>query len=48
MRAHIIDAMNILANVHVKVKLEWLEERLKALQGQASIAKSIKEMKKSL
>ena len=31
-----LDAMNLLANVHCRAELEWLEERLKLLQAQAS------------
>ncbi len=42
-----LDAMNLLANVHVRAELERLEERLKVLQDQVSIAHSLKEMKKS-
>ena len=33
-----LDAMNLLANVHVKAELERLEERLKVLQDQVSLA----------
>ena len=42
-----LDAMNLLANVHVRAELERLEEKLKKLQDQASLAKSIKETKTS-
>ena len=42
-----LDAMNLLANVHVRAEIERLEERLKVLQDQASITKSIKETKTS-
>ncbi len=41
-----LNAMNLLANVHVKAELERLEEKLKMLQDQASLVKSIKKMKK--
>jgi hypothetical protein len=33
-----LDAMNLLANVHTKAELERLEEKLKVLQDQASLA----------
>ncbi len=42
-----LDAMNLLATVHVRAEIERLEEKLKELQEQASIAKSIKETKTS-
>ena len=42
-----LDAMNLLANVHVRAEIERLEDKLKVLQDQASIAKSIKETKAS-
>ena len=42
-----LDAMNLLANVHVRAEIEQLEEKLKELQEQAYIAKSIKESKTS-
>ncbi len=34
-----LDAMNLLANVHVRAELDRLEERLKKLQDQASLTK---------
>ncbi|MEE9509762.1 MAG: hypothetical protein V3V81_04630 [Candidatus Bathyarchaeia archaeon] len=33
-----LDAMNLLANVYCRAELEWLEERLKMLQDQVSLA----------
>ena len=42
-----LDAMNLLTNVHVRAEIERLEEKLKVLQEQVSIAKSIKETKTS-
>jgi len=35
-----LDAMNLLANVHCRAELEWLEERLKVLDDQISPASS--------
>ncbi len=33
-----LDAMNLLANVYCRAELEWLEERLKMVQDQVSLA----------
>ena len=38
-----LDAMNLLANVHVRAEIERLEEKLKVLQDSVSLANSIKE-----
>jgi hypothetical protein len=40
-----LDAMNLLANVNVRAELERLEEKLKELQSQASLANHSKRLK---